>query len=123
MKILYVINQIAEWRGDAGLVWYSAKFLKNRGHEISIVTTDGNPSKKKDEDKEYLSILKKLNNTNEKPVIVNEIPIYSAHCAIESLGMYSPNAGKLAKNIYKSKIYIQSLISTRMSLKGRSKCS
>ncbi len=102
MRILFVINQISEWRGDSGLVWYSAKFLKNKGHEISIVTTDGNPSKNKDEDLDYLSILKKLSNENDEPVTINGIPIYSTHCTIESFGMYAPNAKSLAKKIIRN---------------------
>jgi glycosyltransferase involved in cell wall biosynthesis len=102
VKILFVINQISEWRGDSGLVWYSAKFLKNKGHEVSIVTTDGNPSKNKNEDLEYLTILKKLSNENNEPVLINNIPIYSTHCTIESFGMYAPNAKNLAKKIVKN---------------------
>jgi len=102
MRILYVINQISEWRGDSGLVWYSAKFLENKGHEVSIATTDGNPSKNKDEDQNYLSILKKLSNTKDNPVIIDGIPVYAAHCTIESLGMYAPNAKHLAKKIAKN---------------------
>ena len=102
MRILFVINQISEWRGDSGLVWYSAKFLKNKGHEVSIVTTDGNPSKNKNEDLDYLTILKKLSNENDEPVIINNIPIYSTHCTIKDLGMYAPNAKNLAKKIVKN---------------------
>ena len=102
MRILFVINQISEWRGDSGLVWYSAKFLKNKGHEVSIVTTDGNPSKNKNEDLDYLNILKKLSNENDEPVIINNIPIYSTHCTIEDFGMYAPNAKNLAKKIVKN---------------------
>ena len=102
MRILFVINQISEWRGDSGLVWYSAKFLKNKGHEVSIVTTDGNPSKNKNEDLDYLNILKKLSNENDEPVMINNIPIYSTHCTIEDFGMYAPNAKNLAKKIVKN---------------------
>ena len=102
MKILFVINQIAEWRGDSGLVWYSANQLKERGHEVAIVTTDGNPSKNKNEDKDYLEILKKLKNSNGQRIDIKGIPVYAAHCTIEKFGMYAPNAKKIANKIAKN---------------------
>lgn len=101
MKILYVINQISDWSGDSGLLWSLVKLMKKRGHDVAIATTDGNPFRDKESTKKYSEIAKKLSNSNEDFVLINDIPVFSTHCISSHFGMYSLNAGKMAKKIVK----------------------
>lgn len=102
MKILYVINQISDWSGDSGLLWSLVKLMKKRGHDVAIATTDGNPFRDKESTKKYSEIAKKLSNSNEDFVLINDIPVFSTHCISSHFGMYSLNAGKMAKKIVKN---------------------
>ena len=43
MRILFVISQLADFTGDAGLMLGIAESLKKLGHELLIVTTDADP--------------------------------------------------------------------------------
>ena len=102
MKILYVINQISDWSGDSSLLWLSAKLLKKRGHEVAIATTDGNPFRDQESFKKYSKTIEKLSNSNEDIVMINDIPVFPVHCISSHFGMYSLNAGKVAKKIVKN---------------------
>ena len=101
MKILYVINQISEWSGDSSLLWYSVKMLQKMGHQVAIATTDGNPFRDEDSYEKYFKTMEKLSKANNKLVKINGISVYPVHCISSHFGMYSPNAGNLAKKIVK----------------------
>ena len=102
MKILYVINQISDWSGDSSLLWSSVKLLKKRGHEVAIATTDGNPFRDQESFKKYSKTIEKLSDSNEDIVMINDIPVFPVHCISSHFGMYSLNAGKVAKKIVKN---------------------
>ena len=99
MKILYVINQISDWSGDSGLLWLSAKFMQKRGHEVSIATTDGNPFSDPSSFQKYSKVVKKISGSNEKGVLINDIRVIPVHSISSNFGMFSQNAGKIAKKI------------------------
>ena len=102
MKILYVINQISDWSGDSRLLWLSVKLMKKRGHEVAIATTDGNPFRDEESSKKYSETVEKLSNFNDNFVMINDIPVFPVHCVTSRFGMYSFNAGKIAKKIVKN---------------------
>ena len=102
MKILYVINQISDWSGDSGLLWLTVKLMKKRGHEVAIATTDGNPFRDKESVLKYSKMIKDLSKSNESSIKINDIPIFKVHCISSNFGMYSPNAGKIAKKIIRN---------------------
>jgi glycosyltransferase involved in cell wall biosynthesis len=102
MKILYVINQISDWSGDSSLLWVSIKQMKKRGHEVAIATTNGNPFRDKESIKKYSKIVEKLSNPNKDFALINDIPVFSVHCISSRFGMYSFNAGNMAKKIVKN---------------------
>ena len=102
MKILYVINQISDWSGDSRLLWLSVKLMKKRGHEVAIATTDGNPFRDEESFNKYSKTVEKLSNFNDNFVMINDIPIFPVHCITPHFGMYSFNAGKIAKKIVKN---------------------
>lgn len=96
MKILYVINQISDWSGDSGLLWLSVKLMQKRGHDVCIATTDGNPFTDTVSFKKYSKIVNQLSDT-QKPVLINNVPIIPVHCISSNFGMYSRDAGNIAK--------------------------
>ncbi len=102
MKILYVINQISDWSGDSGLLWLTVKLMKKRGHEVAIATTDGNPFKDEESILKYSKTVEEISKSNENNVRINDIPIFKVHCISSNFGMYSPNAGNIAKKIIKN---------------------
>jgi glycosyltransferase involved in cell wall biosynthesis len=87
--------------GDSGQVLRIAKTLQQMGHEITIVTTDGDPFDSKENSLMYYETRKKLLDNKNSNLEINGIKVYSIHCMLSSLGMYSPNAKKLAKKIVK----------------------
>lgn len=99
MKILYIINQISDWSGDSGLVWMSAKHMKEKGHEVAIATTDGNPFKDQKSFDKYSKTVKKLSDPNDTLVIIDDIPVFPVHSISSHFGMYSFNASSMAKKI------------------------
>ncbi len=102
MKILYVINQISDWSGDSRLLWLTVKLMQKRGHEVAIATTDANPFRDQASSEKYYPILKKLQNHNKDFVIINDVPVFSIHSITSHFGMYSFNAGTMAKKIIKN---------------------
>jgi len=101
MKILYVINQISDWSGDSGLLWLSAKLMKKRGHSVTIVTTDGNPFRDKESNIKYSKTVETLSKSKKNSLVINDIPIIPIHCISSHFGMYSSDAGNIAKKIIK----------------------
>ena len=99
MKILYVINQISDWSGDSRLLWLTVQSMKKRGHQVAIATTDGNPFRDLESSKKYSKTVEKLSNCNENFVLINDVPIFPVHSISSHLGMYSFNAGIIAKKI------------------------
>ena len=99
MKILQVISQLSDFMGDSGQVLRIAHELQQLGHEVNIVTTDGDPFDSEENSKKYQETRKKLLENQNNVVEINGIPVYVLHCTCASLGMYSLNATKLAKKI------------------------
>jgi len=97
-----VINQISDWSGDSGLLWLTVKLIKKRGHEVAIATTDGNPFRDEESILKYSKTVKELSKSNKNSVKINDIPIFKVHCISSNFGMYSPNAGKIAKKIIRN---------------------
>lgn len=103
MRILQIINQLSSFMGDSGQVLMIAKILQQLGHEVTIVTTDGDPFVNNPEhSKMYAETRKKLLCSKGQLVYIDGIPVYAAHCISTRLGMYSPNATKIAKKIVKN---------------------
>lgn len=71
------------------------KEMQNRGHQVSFVTTDVS---------QYFIDFKKKNNLEryDKPIDISGIPVYVLHSTLPKIGIYCPNANKLAKNIVKN---------------------
>ena len=99
MKILQVISQLSDFMGDSGQVLHIARELQRMDHQVYIVTTDGDPFDSEENSKKYHETRKKLLENQDNIVEINGIPVYALHCKYTSLGMYSPNATKLAKKI------------------------
>ena len=99
MKILYVINQISNWSGDSRLLWLTVEFMKKRGHQVAIATTDGNPFRDLESSKKYSKTVEKLSNFNGNFVLINDVPVFPVHSMSSHFGMYSFNAGIMAKKI------------------------
>jgi glycosyltransferase involved in cell wall biosynthesis len=102
VRILQVISQLSDFMGDSGQVLLIAKILQNMGHQVEIVTTDGDPFFNSIENSErYFKTRKKL--LESKGIIkINDIPVHTIHCTFPSLGMYSFEATKIAKKIIKN---------------------
>ena len=100
MKILFVNFNIGGFAGDSGQIPLIAKYLLKLGHHVTIVTTDGDIffyDKKKSI--QYSKIRQKLQNAHEKIIEINDIPVLPVHCITEKIGLYCPNASKIAKEI------------------------
>jgi len=91
---------IGGYAGDSGQLMYIAKGLKKLGHEITFVTTDADIfSYDKDQSRQYNQIRKQLQEANEQMITIDEISVLPIHTTIPELGLYSPNASKIAKKI------------------------
>jgi len=100
MRILFVIPQLSDFTGDGGLTLWLGETLKKKGHEVLIVTTDADPfvndvisSKKYAERRELLT------KNTEKIIQINENQVLPIHSTSNKLGMYCPNAKKIAEKI------------------------
>jgi len=102
LKILHVITQLADFLGDAGQLIMISKHLQDLGHDVTIVTTDGDYFfSDKEASKMYDPMRKKLVEACKEPIYVNGVKIQAVHCMIPSMGMYCPSAQKFAKKIIK----------------------
>ena len=102
MKILYV-TPILHHIGYPGLVLLQSKMLQNHGHQVAIVTTDGNPFiNNKETSRSYSKVRKKLVDAKGSEIEIDGIPVYPVHCITPKFGMYSPGAKSLAKKIIKN---------------------
>ena len=100
MRILQVISQLSDFMGDSGQVLHFAKNFQNKGHEVTIITTDGDPFFDNPENSErYQKTRNKFLENQGKKIEVNGIPIIPIHCTMPKLGMYSPDASKFAKKM------------------------
>ena len=102
MKILNVNFGMSGFAGDSNLLFTTAKNLISLGHDVTIVTTDANVWKGDiEKSKQYSKIRNVLQNSIEKPVKINEVPVIPLHCTMHEFGMYCPNAKTFAKKIVK----------------------
>jgi len=104
MKILITTMILGGFVGDSGQMWHIANGLIKKGHQVDVLTSDGNAwfydkekAKKYDE-----TVRKKILNTDGKKVIINGVNTFAVHCISESCGMYSPNLKKIANKIIKN---------------------
>jgi|TARA_B110001454_G_scaffold218022_1_gene244813 glycosyltransferase involved in cell wall biosynthesis len=100
VRILFVIPQISNFTGDAGLMLWLGETLKKKGHEILIVTSDADPfvndvvsSKKYAERRDLLT------KNTEKVIQIDEHQVLPIHSTSYKLGMYCPNAKKIAEKL------------------------
>jgi len=103
MKILFVNFSIGGYAGDSKSMITIVKGLEKLGHEVTIVTTDGNGyfyDKKRS--KLYEPIRKKLAGNIQKIIEIDKMKIMPIHCVSERFGMYCPSASKIAKKILPS---------------------
>ncbi|MGY5146761.1 MAG: glycosyltransferase [Candidatus Nitrosopumilus sp. bin_7KS] len=100
MRILQVISQLSDFMGDSGQVLHFAEYYKKKGHDVTIVTTDGDPFFDNPENsKRYEITRNKFLENQEKKIEINGISVIPIHCKFPKLGMYSPKATKFAKKI------------------------
>ncbi len=102
MKILAVNFGMSGFAGDSNQLFTITKNLISLGHEVTIVTTDANVWKgDMEKSKQYSKIRGILNNSIEKSIKINNVPVIPLHCTIHEFGMYCPNAKAFAKKIVK----------------------
>ena len=102
MKILVVNFSIGGYAGDALQMITVVKGLQKMGHEVMIVTTDGDGYYYDEaRSKLYSPIRKKLLEAKEKPIEIDTMSIYPVHCISHRLAMYCPSAAKVARIIIK----------------------
>ena len=100
MKILQVGSPFADFNGQFGLTFRSSKGLIKFGHEVTIVTTDGDCFFfDKEKSDQYSKILGKLQNSESRPTVYDGVPLYALHCTMPRLGMYCPKSSEIAKKI------------------------
>jgi glycosyltransferase involved in cell wall biosynthesis len=100
MRILFVISQLADFTGDAGLVIGLAESLQKLNHEILIVTTDADPFLNDDDSsKKYSEQRQLFSNNIEQRIEINGIQVIPLHCTSNKLGMYCPNAKKFGSDL------------------------
>ena len=100
MKIIFVNYSIGGYAGDSVSMTTIVKGLEDRGHEVIIVTTDGDGYfYDKTRSKMYSPIRKKLLGSNGKIIKIDEMSVYPIHCLSNRFGMYCPSATKEAKKI------------------------
>lgn len=100
MRILFVISQLADFTGDAGLVFGLAKSLQKLNHEILIITTDADPFiNDNDSSKKYSEQREIFSKNIEKKIEINGIKVIPLHCTFNKLGMYCPNAKKFGSTL------------------------
>jgi len=98
MRILQVISQLADFMGDSGQVLLLAKNFQKKGHQVSIVTTDGDPFfNNKQNSMQYEKTRIKLQESKGKVIEIDGIPVYAVHCVLPKFGMFSPGAYSFAK--------------------------
>jgi len=100
MRILFVISQLADFTGDAGLVFGMAESLQKLGHEILIITTDADPFLNDiNSSRKYAEQRQIFSENIEKKINVNGIPVMPIHSTSNKLGMYCHNAKKIGNEI------------------------
>ena len=102
LKILHVITQLAEFLGDAGQLVNISRQLSELGHEVTIMTTDGDYFFADEESsKRYSKRRKELEKACKEPIKINNVKVTAIHCTMPSIGMYCPDAKKIANQIVK----------------------
>jgi glycosyltransferase involved in cell wall biosynthesis len=102
LKILHVITQLAEFLGDAGQLVNISRQLNELGHEVTIITTDGDYFfADKESSKRYSERKKELEKACKNPILINNVKVTAIHCSMPSIGMYCPNAKKIANDMVK----------------------
>jgi len=100
VKILQVISQLSDFMGDSGQVLNFARIFQERGHDVTIVTTDGDPFFNNIENsKKYQKTREILEKNQGEQCEINGIKVIPVHCTKPSLGMYSPESSKFAKKL------------------------
>ena len=100
MRILFVISQLADFTGDAGLMLGIAESLKKLGHELLIVTTDADPFlNDSDSSKKYSEQRTLFSKNIGKKVQFNNLLVLPIHSISNKLGMYCPDAKKIGEEI------------------------
>ena len=100
MKIIFVNYSVGGYAGDSVSMTTIVKGLESKGHEVIIVTTDGNGYfYDKIRSKMYAPIRKKLLGANGNIIKIDEMSVYPIHCVSNRFGMYCPSATKEAKKI------------------------
>ena len=103
MKILSVNFGLSGFAGDSNQLFTITKNLISLGHDVTIITTDADVWRGDvEKSKQYSKIRKKLENSIETPIKVNEVSVIPIHCNIPQLGMYCSNAKTFAKKIVKN---------------------
>ncbi len=102
MKIIFVNYSVGGYAGDSVSMTTIVKGLESKGHEVIIVTTDGDGYfYDKIRSKMYAPIRKKLLSANGNIIKIDEMSVYPIHCVSNRFGMYCPSATKEAKKIIK----------------------
>jgi len=102
MKIIFVNYSVGGYAGDSVSMTTIVKGLESKGHEVIIVTTDGDGYfYDKIRSKMYAPIRKKLLGANGNIIKIDEMSVYPIHCVSNRFGMYCPSATKEAKKIIK----------------------
>ena len=100
MKIIFVNYSVGGYAGDSVSMTTIVKGLESKGHEVIIVTTDGDGYfYDKIRSKMYAPIRKKLLSANGNIIKIDEMSVYPIHCVSNRFGMYCPSATKEAKKI------------------------
>ncbi len=88
--------------GDSGQVLLLAKKFQEKGHEVTIVTTDGDPFFNNFENSvRYSQTRTKLESNVGKIIKIQGIPVIPIHCTFPKQGMFSLSAYSLSKKIIK----------------------
>lgn len=102
MKIIFVNFGLGGYAGDSVSMITIIKGLEDKGHEVLLVTTDGDGYYNNQKRSEmYAPIRKKLLENNGKIIKIDNISVYPVHCMSNRFGMYCPSATKEAKKIIK----------------------
>ena len=102
MKIIFVNFSVGGYAGDSVSMITIIKGLENKGHEVLLVTTDGDGYyNNKTRSEMYAPIRKKLLDANSKITKIDDLSVYPVHCISNIFGMYCPSATKEAREIIK----------------------
>ena len=97
-----LIILISDLMDDENDIIKGLKHFIYKGHEVIIVTTDGDGYfYDKIRSKMYAPIRKKLLGANGNIIKIDEMSVYPIHCVSNRFGMYCPSATKEAKKIIK----------------------